>query len=93
MMKLVFLFRNRENPNLWGSCLEKNLLLFVEDSYIYRFMKTVISLTTVPTFKDSRKSGVYFHDCHGGYKFLLLFSITVVKLVISNDGREVIQKM
>ena len=50
---------NRENPNLWGLCLEKNLLLLVKDSYIYRFVKTVISLITALTFKESGKSGVY----------------------------------
>ena len=50
----------------------KNLPLFVGDSYFYRFMKTVISITA-PTFKESGKFEVYFHNYYGVYIFCSYF--------------------
>ena len=93
MMKLVFLFRNREFQTYGNRVWRKNLPLFVKDSFFYRFMKTIIFLITVPRPLRSPESLEYSHNFYGGYNFLPLFSITVIELVISNDGREVIQKV
>ena len=61
-----------ENSKLMEIVSGKNLHLFVGDSYFYRFMKIVISITTL-TFKESGKFEVYFHNYYGVYIFCSYF--------------------